>query len=654
MTTSPAERVLACPTLPTLPGVAMRVLELTGKPNVSITEIAEAVQNDPALSTKVLRTVNSSYYGLATPCPSISRAMGLLGLNAVKAIVLGFSLVDFDHDLDDLDMTPFWRRAVYAAAGARAFASKVGGLDPEEAFLGALVQDVGILACVAALKGEYARVLSTAPEDHDALPAHELRALGFHHAQIGRSLAERWRLPAPLVECIARHHAAEDAPPPHQALVRMVALGTAAAGALTESDPKRKLARLLTSADRWFGIPRDETKRLLAETARGARELAKVLDLSTGSPPDVASILSQAHEQLVAAQEQMQREAAELRVSNTQLTRQSITDALTGAHNRAHFDTRCEDLFARAAASNAPLALLFIDADRFKSVNDTYGHRAGDAVLTEIARRLIASIGKAGEVFRYGGEEFAVLLPGATGAKALKIADLLRQAVERKPIPLGGASPTREDLSITISIGVAALEPGTAARITSPAHLVQAADGGMYAAKSAGRNRCCASDPNAPGACVLPAGADTEPPGSQGRRADAKTPILVVEDDPLACRLLVALLAKRGTLQPVMMKSAEEAMDYVARPSRDRPAPHAVVCDVNLPGMSGVDLVRHLRQRLGKGLAVVMVSVHNDEGTRNSASQAGADLFIDKTDLCTNFDVWLDRLTDLACRARAA
>src|SRR5262245_29063791 len=112
------ENVLACPNLPTLPGVAMRVLELTRDPGTSINKIAQVVQNDPALTAKVLKTVNSSYYGLAQPCPSIARAMGILGLNTVKAIVLGFSLVDTTKRAgpdDRFDLAAYWRRAVYGA-----------------------------------------------------------------------------------------------------------------------------------------------------------------------------------------------------------------------------------------------------------------------------------------------------------------------------------------------------------------------------------------------------------------------------------------------------------------------------------------------------------------------------------------------------------
>src|SRR5262245_20840691 len=206
MSTALLDRVLSCPALPTLPGVAVRVLELTRDPNVSITALAQAVQADPALAVKVLKTVNSSYYGLSAPCPSIPRALNLLGLNTVKAIVLGFSLVDSTRavGLDErFDIAAFWRRAVHCAAPARALAAKTRCCDAEEAFIAALVMDIGVLACFAAIKDEYLAVLKKAPTtDHDKLCEVERAKLGFDHGQAGKLLAERWKLPQRVRDCI--------------------------------------------------------------------------------------------------------------------------------------------------------------------------------------------------------------------------------------------------------------------------------------------------------------------------------------------------------------------------------------------------------------------------------------------------------------------
>src|SRR5258707_820504 len=88
------DRVLSCPTLPSLPGVAIKMLELVRQPGCTADKIAQVIQNDPALAAKVLKTVNSSYYGLPKACPNITRAVALLGMNTVKSLTLGLSLVD--------------------------------------------------------------------------------------------------------------------------------------------------------------------------------------------------------------------------------------------------------------------------------------------------------------------------------------------------------------------------------------------------------------------------------------------------------------------------------------------------------------------------------------------------------------------------------
>ena len=117
------ERVLAIPNLPTLPAVAIRVLELTSGRDASVREIASVIENDPALASKVLRTVNSSFFGLSRRCGSIQQALVFLGLHSLKALVLSFTLtraVD-GHDDDEVgfDFLSYWRRSIYSAAAAR-------------------------------------------------------------------------------------------------------------------------------------------------------------------------------------------------------------------------------------------------------------------------------------------------------------------------------------------------------------------------------------------------------------------------------------------------------------------------------------------------------------------------------------------------------
>ncbi len=171
MSSSTLDQVLSCPRLPTLPGVALSLMELTRNPDVELGDIADLVQNDQALTGKILKTVNSSYYGLSQPCATIRRALAYLGLSTVTSLVLGFSLVELTGSCDEeFDLPDYWRRCLASAAAARRIAMTTGACDPEEAFVAALMQDIGMLAMHAALKGDYDAVLCETGGNHFLLP----------------------------------------------------------------------------------------------------------------------------------------------------------------------------------------------------------------------------------------------------------------------------------------------------------------------------------------------------------------------------------------------------------------------------------------------------------------------------------------------------
>jgi diguanylate cyclase (GGDEF)-like protein len=162
------------------------------------------------------------------------------------------------------------------------------------------------------------------------------------------------------------------------------------------------------------------------------------------------------------------------------MQRMAERDALTGLANRRRLTSVGQEEERRTRRLGHPLAALMLDLDRFKLVNDRHGHGAGDDVLREVARRIQATVREVDLATRYGGEEFAVLLPDTRLEKAQEVAERIREVVEASPV-----QTRRGPLPVTISAGVAVLD-GDGGDLTS---LLEAADGALYAAKKGGRNR---------------------------------------------------------------------------------------------------------------------------------------------------------------------
>lgn len=178
---------------------------------------------------------------------------------------------------------------------------------------------------------------------------------------------------------------------------------------------------------------------------------------------------------------------------NAQLAELAVTDSLTGLKNVRYFHARIAEAVAQVRRSGEPLSLLVIDLDRFKEVNDRYGHETGDAVLREAAQAIASAVREGdtaarldGAVARMGGEEFSVLLQGTDETDAMAVGERVLRGVRRVSVPAEGG-----EVRITASAGVACL----AHAADEPDGLYARADEAMYAAKRAGRDRVATLSP---------------------------------------------------------------------------------------------------------------------------------------------------------------
>jgi len=175
-----------------------------------------------------------------------------------------------------------------------------------------------------------------------------------------------------------------------------------------------------------------------------------------------------------------------LRASVKQTIELAVTDALTGLNNRRYLDNHLNVLFNRSMARGKPLSVLITDIDRFKQVNDTYGHDAGDEVLKEFANRIRSTVRGADLACRYGGEEFVIIMPDTSPEVAAAVAERLRASVESSGFTL---KSTGEELKVTASFGIAS----RLSSVLTPDQLMKQADLALYEAKNTGRNRVVAA-----------------------------------------------------------------------------------------------------------------------------------------------------------------
>jgi two-component system cell cycle response regulator len=175
-----------------------------------------------------------------------------------------------------------------------------------------------------------------------------------------------------------------------------------------------------------------------------------------------------------------------LRANVQQTIELAVTDPLTGLSNRRYLDNHISTLFNRSMARGRPLSVLIADIDRFKQINDTYGHDAGDDIIREFANRVRSTVRGADLACRYGGEEFVVVMPDTSPEIAASVAERLRSVIETVPFVVKGSG---QELQVTASFGIASRTP----QVITPQHLMKQADVALYEAKNAGRNRVVAA-----------------------------------------------------------------------------------------------------------------------------------------------------------------
>jgi diguanylate cyclase (GGDEF)-like protein len=478
--------------LPTPPAVARDILNLARDPDTNVPAVAAAIGRDPALAAKVLRMANSSLYATRRQTQNLRQALTVLGIDATLTVCLGFSITGSLRASRGASFSypDYWRRCLLAAVAGRCIADAAGLGQAEDVFLAALLQDLGMIAIDRSHPGFYAEL---APEaSHEARCAYEVERLGADHAVLGAFLLETWLLPEDLVRVVAASHSPTDLDAGAKAggMVRCVAAGNALAAALMGADRRPALAAACTVGESLLGLDAAQMAGVIERIGLLTHDVGTMFETALLSAEEALALSEDAAEILANRNVEAMQEITTLKASTSSLEARaaelddaSRRDALTGVFNRRCFDERIAAEFAAAAARD--LALLFLDLDHFKKVNDTYGHLAGDAVLKGSAQLIQSVLRAEDHLARFGGEEFVVLLPGASGRVAAGLGQRLLMALRTARHTVEGTS-----ITVTASIGMAVHGPATP--FPDLGAFIRAADEAAYTAKRAGRNRLVA------------------------------------------------------------------------------------------------------------------------------------------------------------------
>jgi diguanylate cyclase (GGDEF)-like protein len=487
------ERLEKCTTLPSPPTVAMRILDLSQDPDADIGKVADVVSMDPALTAKILRIANSPIYAIRRKTENLRQAIMLLGLNGTLTMALSFSLAASMHNnaCQGFNYNLFWRRSLASATCCRRLnmAADIGS--SEEMFLAGLLQDIGMLA-LDKLEPEFYRDLGVDQSDHMMLCEKEREGLGADHAAIGSWLLCKWGLPEWLQFAVAGSHSLQniDKQSKHFSYALCVSLANTLVDALAADDGGQALMPVLESVRENLVIDEDTLSALPATLNEDFMETAALFETDLTDYGLSEALIDQAKEMLllrnlktIQKSDHLEKETEKLEIRSKSLEEQSRRDGLTGLYVRSFLDDKLDQEFNMAKVRDWPLAIMFVDLDHFKSVNDTYGHQAGDDILRNTADILSDCTRDTDVVARYGGEEFVIILPGLQEKAANVVTDRLINAFRDRRHQIQDG----REIIVTASIGLAVMGEGRT--FASVAEMLEAADRAVYAAKDQGRNR---------------------------------------------------------------------------------------------------------------------------------------------------------------------
>jgi diguanylate cyclase (GGDEF)-like protein len=476
--------------LPTLPGIALKLIEAVRKEDFKLDEITQIISSDPPLSAEILKCVNSPSYSLKTQVTSVNHAVNMLGLNTVKNLALSFSLIKGlqPEGPFSFDYESFWKDSLTGAVSAKLLAASVKPDLSEDAFFLGLLHNIGILALVRCLPKQYTLVSKEMVTSNCTHHEAEDLVFGFNHMAVGKSLMESWGLPEIFSLPIGCHHQPEELSTKSaeiEMLTKILHLSTCFVDLFKHSDTGINLGLIELYAKNYKFDDQLNIDEIGEKIQQHNRQIFPLFEISINDEKDYADLIESARKEIINLSNDLMTKVVAQKKEIERLRKLIVRDSMTPLINYQHFHELLNQEIYRSRRYKFPLSIAIADIDDFETINDKFSHPAGDFVIKQVADCLKKQLRQSDSVARYGGNAFGIIMPETPIEGGLQAAQRLRKEICAMDVVF-----KNNTIPFTMSFGVAALLPE---QEVAKDGFIKMADDALILAKKSGKNQCFAT-----------------------------------------------------------------------------------------------------------------------------------------------------------------
>ncbi len=498
------DKILSSSLLPSLPQVAVNVLELSNQPDSDVAEIAAVIKHDPAISVSILRAANSSYFGFKSKVLSLDRAVALLGSNVVSSLVLSFSLVDSVTANGPMarHYKSYWQHSMAQAAAAEVIAEYVGEPLSCEPFLAGLLMDIGRLAMLKTLGEVYLPALDHVEKMPDRF-LHELETVCFDydHSVVGSRLLKKWEIDECLIDVAQWHHLPlvglqSMSAAPHYGLLKITALAAAVTDYLLSKQVALALYRVQSLSSAFLQLENEQVTELIEKIRDRINLAGEVFEIDMSQVGDPQELMLVAKDQLskvaiekhslvneAAAKKKLQTFEPICLHLSSETESSPYLDTSSGTYNRSFFDEVLNKEIIRCHRENDTIGLVLVSVDNFSRLSMLNADLVAD-VLQQVGSTINQTTRGSDYAARYSEDKFIVLAIQPTPEGVNFMAERVRRSIEALVFSLDG---TR--VPVTASVGAVTATGHFAEAEQLKYCLINATDRMLHKSKNNGANQ---------------------------------------------------------------------------------------------------------------------------------------------------------------------